>query len=71
MLKCHWMHCQVILEAKSLDPVASSWNLNEVCIKPMMELEFEQLKWIDNFFACIDDQKSNVKALNGWLAPSL
>ncbi|KAG1362708.1 nitrate regulatory gene2 protein [Cocos nucifera] len=68
MLECHQKQHQAILDARSLDSIASGGNFGEVHINSMMELEVELLKWISNFSTWINAQKNYVKALNGWAA---
>ncbi|XP_008813641.2 protein ALTERED PHOSPHATE STARVATION RESPONSE 1-like [Phoenix dactylifera] len=68
MLECHQKQHQAILEAKSLDSIASGGKFGEAHINSMMELEMELLKWISNFSTWINAQKNYVKALNGWAA---
>lgn len=68
MLECHQKQCQAILQAGSLDYIASGGKFSESHINSVMELEMELLKWISNFSAWVNSQKNYVKALNGWAA---
>uniref|UniRef100_A0A0A9GJG2 DUF632 domain-containing protein n=2 Tax=Arundo donax TaxID=35708 RepID=A0A0A9GJG2_ARUDO len=63
-LDCYQIQCQVLLEAKNLDSIASGGSSRDLALK----LELEMIKWIVNFSSWVNAQRSFVKALNGWLA---
>uniref|UniRef100_A0A0D9VJA9 DUF632 domain-containing protein n=1 Tax=Leersia perrieri TaxID=77586 RepID=A0A0D9VJA9_9ORYZ len=63
-LNCYQIQCQAISEAKNLDSIISGKTSRDLA----MELELELIKWIVNFSSWVNEQRSFVKALNGWLA---
>ncbi|KAL5706226.1 hypothetical protein ACHQM5_024424 [Ranunculus cassubicifolius] len=71
MLECHKSQCEAIAEAKSLDALTSSWNLNGDHLQATIQLEHELLNWITNFSCWVAAQKGYVRALNNWLVKCL
>ncbi|XP_052143404.1 protein ALTERED PHOSPHATE STARVATION RESPONSE 1-like [Oryza glaberrima] len=63
-LNCYHIQCQAISEAKNLDSIISGGTSRDLA----MELELELIKWIVNFSSWVNEQRSFIKALNGWLA---
>lgn len=63
-LDCYQIQCQVISEAKNLDSIVPDGRSRELAL----ELELEMMKWIVNFSTWVNEQRSFVKALNGWLS---
>ncbi|XP_062222500.1 protein ALTERED PHOSPHATE STARVATION RESPONSE 1-like [Phragmites australis] len=63
-LNCYQIQCEVMSEAKNLDSIVSGGSSRDLAL----ELELELIKWIVNFCCWVNEQKSFVKALNGWLA---
>lgn len=63
-LDCYQIQCQVISEAKNLDSIVPHGNNRDLAL----ELELEMMKWIVNFSSWVNEQRSFVKALNGWLS---
>ncbi|CAN6280436.1 unnamed protein product [Urochloa humidicola] len=63
-LDCYQIQCQVISEAKNLDSVVPDGSSRDLAL----ELELELMKWIVNFSSWVNEQRSFVKALNGWLS---
>ena len=63
-LDCYQVQCQVMAEAKNLDSVVPDGSSRDMAL----ELELELMKWIVNFSSWVNEQKSFVKALNGWLS---
>ncbi|XP_006647664.3 protein ALTERED PHOSPHATE STARVATION RESPONSE 1-like [Oryza brachyantha] len=63
-LNCYHIQFQAISEAKNLDSIISGGTNRDLA----MELELELIKWIVNFSSWANEQRSFIKALNGWLA---
>ncbi|CAL5055146.1 unnamed protein product [Urochloa decumbens] len=63
-LDCYQIQCQVMSEAKNLDSVVPDGSSRDLAL----ELELELMKWIVNFSSWVNEQRSFVKALNGWLS---
>ncbi|CAO2048028.1 unnamed protein product [Urochloa humidicola] len=63
-LDCYQIQCQVMSEAKNLDSVVLDGSSRDLAL----ELELELMKWIVNFSSWVNEQRSFVKALNGWLS---
>ncbi|KAJ1280376.1 hypothetical protein BS78_04G227800 [Paspalum vaginatum] len=63
-LDCYRIQCQVMSEAKNLDSVVPDGSSRDLAL----ELELELMKWIVNFSSWVNEQRSFVKALNGWLS---
>lgn len=63
-LDCYQIQCQVMSEAKNLDSVIPEGSSRDMAL----ELELELMKWIVNFSSWVNEQRSFVKALNGWLS---
>ncbi|KAF8765413.1 hypothetical protein HU200_008558 [Digitaria exilis] len=62
-LDCYQIQCQVMSEAKNLDSILDGSSRDMA-----LELELELMKWIVNFSSWVNEQRSFVKALNGWLS---
>ncbi|KAL5847971.1 hypothetical protein ACOSQ3_011495 [Xanthoceras sorbifolium] len=67
MLDCHRCQSQTIMEAKSLDAIASDAKLDNTHLEVAIQLKFELQTWILNFSNWIESQKSFIRALNSWL----
>ncbi|RCV07711.1 hypothetical protein SETIT_1G267500v2 [Setaria italica] len=63
-LDCYQIQCQVMSEAKNLDSVVPDGSSRDLAL----ELELELMKWIVNFSSWVNEQRSFIKALNGWLS---
>jgi hypothetical protein len=63
-LDCYQIQCQVISEAKNLDSIVPDGRSRDLAL----DLELEMMKWIVNFSSWVNEQRSFVKALNGWLS---
>ncbi|CAN6274974.1 unnamed protein product [Urochloa humidicola] len=63
-LDCYQIQCQVMSEAKNLGSVVPDGSSRDLAL----ELELELMKWIVNFSSWVNEQRSFVKALNGWLS---
>ncbi|OEL34113.1 hypothetical protein BAE44_0004869 [Dichanthelium oligosanthes] len=63
-LDCYQIQCRVMSEAKNLDSVVPDGSSRDLAL----ELELELMKWIVNFSSWVNEQRSFVRALNGWLS---
>lgn len=71
MLECHRRQSHIIMEAKSLDAIASNAKLENHHLEAARKLKFELQNWYLNFSNWNEAQKGYVKTLNGWLLKCL
>lgn len=71
MLECHRRQSHIIMEAKSLDAIASNAKLENYHLEVAVKLKFELQNWNLKFSKWNEAQKGYVKALNGWLLKCL
>ncbi|KAJ6921016.1 protein ALTERED PHOSPHATEARVATION RESPONSE 1-like [Populus alba x Populus x berolinensis] len=67
MLECHRCQSQAVVEARSLDAIASNVKFSDACLEAAIQLKIELQNWNLCFSNWISAQRGYVKALNGWL----
>ncbi|CAK7346054.1 unnamed protein product [Dovyalis caffra] len=67
MLECHRCQSQAVIEARSLDAIASSVKFSDAYLEAAIQLKIELQNWNLSFSNWINAQRGYVKALNGWL----
>ncbi|XP_011041260.1 PREDICTED: uncharacterized protein LOC105137263 [Populus euphratica] len=67
MLECHRCQSQAVVEARSLDAIASNVKFSDACLEAAIQLKIELQNWNLCFSNWIIAQRGYVKALNGWL----
>ncbi|KAL9358230.1 hypothetical protein Peur_051483 [Populus x canadensis] len=67
MLECHRCQSRAVVEASSLDAIASNVKFSDACLEAAIQLKIELQNWNLCFSNWISAQRGYVKALNGWL----
>ncbi|KAG9136775.1 hypothetical protein Leryth_004532 [Lithospermum erythrorhizon] len=71
MLESHRNQCRAIIEAKSLDVIASLKHFSDAHLEATLQLEHELLNWILRFCCWVSTQKEFIRALDNWLMKCL
>lgn len=71
MLECHRRQSEVVVEAKSIDAIATNGKFSDSHIEAAIQLKIELQNWSLSFSNWINAQRGYVKALNGWLMKCL